>query len=150
MRLVRFMSREELKRYLAGEKLHNRTNWKTAGNRSESVGFCFFDTAVSPEERMHYLTGIVNMQTVVEFEPVEPQIFRTSYGIYRDPSKDDFSGLNVADLITFLTRSVPTQKVLEYSIGDYSNRTLKLIRVGFPNMTQHTIKWQKEVNINES
>lgn len=50
MRYVRFMSIEELNKYLSGEKLKNNTVWRDRGDKTDSVGFCFFDDSESPEE----------------------------------------------------------------------------------------------------
>lgn len=83
-RYVRFMSLEELRKYVRGEPLENHTHWGCG-----SVGFCFFDTSVEPEKRMDYLTGVVDMQVVVEFERVAGPRMRKAYGAYRDPEKDD-------------------------------------------------------------
>lgn len=138
MNLIRFMGSEELEKYIHGDVLHNKTVWREEGSRSDSVGFCFFDTSAAPEERMPYLTGLVDMSVVAEFEPVPETVLKESYGIYRDPAMDDFTILNL------LSNRIPRQRVLEYSTTSYSRKTMKLIRIGIPDMFRHSISWKKE------
>ena len=69
VRYVRFMSEYELKRFQAGEELVNDSDWKKF-NKSESIGFCFFDDEVTPEKRMEYVSGVVNLDRVVVFEHI--------------------------------------------------------------------------------
>lgn len=45
------MSEYELKRFQAGEELVNDSDWKKF-NKSESIGFCFFDDEVTPEKSL--------------------------------------------------------------------------------------------------
>lgn len=65
MRYVRFMSIEELGKYLRGEKLKNHTVWKDRGDKTDSVGFCFFDDSKSPEERLEYYSRGITCSTDV-------------------------------------------------------------------------------------
>ena len=59
------MGIKELRKYLRGEKLENHTEWIWG-----SVGFCFFDMTVKPEERIEYLRGVATMGIVAEFERI--------------------------------------------------------------------------------
>ena len=68
MNYVRFMSINELKKYLSGAVLKNSTDWKRRAKNTGSVGFCFFDDSVEPAERLGYLTGVVNTECVAVFE----------------------------------------------------------------------------------
>ena len=109
------MSLEELRKYVRGEPLENHTHCGCG-----SVGFCFFDTSVEPKNRMDYLTGVVDMQVVVEFERVAGPRMRKAYGVYRDPEKDDLTTFPPA-----------TQFITEYSAEEYSQDTMRLVRVGY-------------------
>ena len=55
MQLCRFMSKEELDRYLAWENLENHTDWKQEHNMTISKGFCFFPVRETdtPEKLIH-------------------------------------------------------------------------------------------------
>ena len=88
MKYVRFMGKEELKKYINGETLHNKTIWRENDGNSGSIGFCFFDDSVDPEERLKYLAGVVDMSTVAVFERTVEDPMRKSTGIYRDPEND--------------------------------------------------------------
>ncbi len=63
-RYVRFMSFKEFMKYMDGLLLVNHTDWRKAAQCTDSVGFCFFDDSVEPEERIEYLTGVVTMECV--------------------------------------------------------------------------------------
>lgn len=78
MRYVRFMSEYELKRFQAGEELVNDSDWKKF-NKSESIGFCFFDDEVTPEKRMEYVSGVVNLDRVVVFEHIGGEPLKKSF-----------------------------------------------------------------------
>ena len=128
-RYVRFMGIKELRKYLRGEKLENHTKWIWG-----SIGFCFFDTSVEPEKRMDYLTGVVDMQVVVEFERVAGPRMRKAYGVYRDTEKDDLTTFPPA-----------TQFIREYSVEEYSQDTMRLVRVGYvADPWERKIAWMEE------
>ena len=80
--------KEELKKYINGETLHNKTIWRENDGNSDSIGFCFFDDSVDPEERLKYLAGVVDMSAVAVFERTVEDPMRKSTGIYRDPEND--------------------------------------------------------------
>ena len=125
MKVYRFMSREELDKYLAGETLENRTEWKRkVHNRSTSVGFCFFVDDVPIESRLHYVSGIVSFQVIAEFEADSGKL-KQSVGFYRDPSKDDG-----------VSWPVPTMAVTEYCTRRYSRESFRLIRFGRVDRTE--------------
>ncbi len=131
MKLIRFMGKDELKKYLQGELMENFTDWKEAGQRSGSIGFCFFDDSEDPVDRMHYLTGIVDMRYCAEFVPVGPIEFRRNYGTYAIPESNLGS---FADLLDLFLKS-KEQLVTEYSVTHYNMQALKLLRVGIPDIT---------------
>ena len=133
MRYVRFMSSNELEKFKQGEVLKNNTDWSKRAN-SGSVGFYFFGDNVKPEDRIKYLTGVVCMDQVAVFEPIGGKPLRISQGLYRDPEKD-----------SLFTYPPATMQVTEYSIKEYSNKTMKLVRAGkVVNTFRRVIEWEDE------
>ena len=129
MKLIRFMGIEELRKYLGGETLTNTTEWRAAGQASDSRGFCFFDDSEPPEKRLSYVSGIVNTNIVAMFETVpfaKIDLFEGS-GRYRDVEKDLPTWV---DLLTFT--NIKFKEVREYSLTEYSNQILRLLKVGKP------------------
>jgi hypothetical protein len=138
MRLIRFMSQGEFDALLAGETLHNtRDHHRYSGGRTNSIGFCFFDLSVPPEKRMEYLSGVVDMDAVIEIDTNAK--LKKGQGIYRDPDQDEIY------LIAAWLGSVepPTIPVREYSLTEYSLDTCKVIRIGKPLPLEHKIIWEE-------
>lgn len=133
MRLIRFMGAVELRKYLNGETLVNIMDWNKAGQRSGSKGFCFFDDSEPPEERLKYVTGVVNTEIVAIFRPVPfaKLELTESYGIYRDNERDlpKLTDLTLTDL---LTRDIKEKRVREYSTTKYNAQILQLEKLGVP------------------
>ena len=133
MRYVRFMSVNELEKFKQGEVLRNNTDWSKRAS-SGSVGFCFFGDNVKPEDRIEYLTGVVCMNRVAVFEPIGGEPLRISQGSYRDPEKD-----------SLFTYPLAMIQVTEYSIKEYSNKTMRLVRAGkVVNAFRRVIEWEDE------
>ena len=128
MRLIRFMGAEELRKYLNGETLTNITDWNKAGQRSGSKGFCFFDDTEPPEERLKYVSGVVNTEIVAIFRPVPfaKLELTESYGIYRDNKRD------LPTLTDLLTWDFKEKRVREYSTTKYNAQILQLEKLGVP------------------
>lgn len=86
VRLIRFMSEEELTDYLKGKTLVNNTKFEQNG----SEGFCFFNAdEIDPVTAQHILSGIATMEFMVVFS-VEERTFETmkkSKGRYHLPGK---------------------------------------------------------------
>ena len=130
-RFVRFMSRRELRKYLAGETLENNTWWFTDKNaHTDSVGFCFFDDSVPPERRMEYVNRVVDLEAVAVFEQIGGEKLKFGRGRYRDPEQDV-----PETMFDFLYKPVKMMPVPEYSTTKYSNKTMRLVRVGMPQVT---------------
>lgn len=129
MRLIRFMGFKELADYLDGNTLRNTTDWNKAGQRSGSKGFCFFDDSEPPEERLPYVSGVVDTELVVMFEvvPFAKIDLHEGFGRYRDTEKDMPT---LEELLTFT--NIKFKKVREYSLTEYSNQILRLLKVGKP------------------
>lgn len=81
----RFMSNEEYRKLMRGETLRNITVQKSIGNKSDSIGFCFFTEP--PEEAIHWLSFIVNSDWCVTLE-IPDGLLTKSKGRYRDVEKD--------------------------------------------------------------
>lgn len=138
MRLIRFMSQGEFDALLSGETLHNtRDHHRYSGGRTNSVGFCFFDLSVPPEKRMEYLTGVVDMDAVVEIDTNAK--LKKGQGIYRDPDQDETSLVNVI----LGKESSPMKVIREYSVTEYGLDTCKVIRIGKPLPLEHKIIWEE-------
>lgn len=141
MKLIRFMGNEELRKYLNGETLTNTTEWRAAGQASDSRGFCFFDDSEPPEKRLSYVSGIVDTDRVAIFETVpfaKIDLFE-SFGRYRDTEKDMPTW---EELLTF--SNIRYKEVREYSLVEYSNQILRLMKVGKPTRGDGwEIDWEK-------
>lgn len=138
MRYVRFMSEYELKRFLEGEELVNDTDWKTC-KKTGSVGFCFFDDEVTPEKRMEYVSGVVNLDRVVVFERIGGEPLKKSFGQYRNPELDKPNNLFEAIFNPIIPMDVP-----EYSTKTYSQKTMKIVKIGkVTGILERKIEWEE-------
>lgn len=151
MRYVRFMSIEELNKYLSGEKMVNNTVWKDGGYKTDAVGFCFFDDSEPPQKRREYCHLTVPSSTDVwaVFEQIGGEPLRKCTATYRDPKKDN---INLEQIISELAmygrfRDIPTMEVTEYSTTEYSQETLKLVAVG--RESHHGIRWLSRAEMEE-
>lgn len=117
MELMRFMGVNELAAFLAGEELENHTDWSKKGQRTKSKGFCFFDLSEPPEERLKYLTGVVDRSFIAVFEVDDGVKLRESYGRYAIPGYG-------------CVFPPPMQNKVEYSTERYSSRTFTIKRFG--------------------
>lgn len=136
MRVVRFMSEEEYQRYWQGEVLRNGTDQREIWAGSSAKGFCFFEVGPAhdtPEERLHYLSGIASMDRCVIME-TDARMTKT-VAKYRNPWLD-----NERCLID----DIPTMERAEYSIEEYSRGKFRPIRVGRPDLWTGTIAWGGE------
>lgn len=124
MNLIRFMSTRELYRFLDGETISGNTEWRREGYASSSKGICFFPADPKPETRLHYLSGVVSFQRVVEFAPCGdlPGI-RMAKGRYRDPKSD----LGFGSVIRMM-------EVDEVCMPKYNYRMLYPLRIGTINI----------------
>ena len=110
MKVFRFMSLEELQKYLNGEELLNTTKHEAHTN---SVGFCFMNYKDNdPEEAIKFLSGIVDDELCAEFETDESNLNK-SYGVYADPYGAFFD----------------TMTEDEYCTQKYSKENFKLLRI---------------------
>lgn len=133
IRVSRYISREELEKFLSGEKLVNKKHHGEK-NKSYSVGFCFlgeetvfrsqYDNkrhSYFPSECLKFLSGIVTPEILAEFE-VNYKHLKKGYGIYADPTTDSFFAEKII--------------VSEYCTEEYSSRNFHL-------------KWYKDLKTGE-
>lgn len=116
MKVFRFMSYEEFKKYMNGESLYNNKKHKAKTN---SIGFCFFDIKdFSPEFAWGFLKGAIFPDICVIFE-VDETLLRKGYGIYSDPNK------TLYELMNFIPKMI---RVSEYCTEKYNKETFKLVK----------------------
>lgn len=120
-KLMRFMGVNELAAFLAGQELENHTDWRERAQSTDSKGFCFFDLSEPPEERLKYLSGVVDRSFVAVFEVEDGVKLRESSGRYAIPGHGDVF-------------PPPMQKKREYSTERYSSRTFTIKRFGVTNL----------------
>lgn len=120
-KLMRFMGVNELAAFLADQELENHTDWRRRAQSTDSTGFCFFDLSEPPEERMKYLSGVVDSSFIAVFEVEDGVKLRESSGRYAIPGHGDIF-------------PPPMQKKREYSTERYSSRTFKIKRFGVTNL----------------
>lgn len=122
MKVFRFMSKEEFKKYKAGELLENN---KKHESKTSSVGFCFFDIKdFEPKNAMHFLSGIVSFDVCAVFE-VDKKILNKTYGVYASPIKR--TG-DIEELINLLKGLNDKFTATEYCTTKYNNKDFKLVK----------------------
>ncbi len=146
MKVFRFMSKVEFEKYK-----HNFTlrNDKKHDGKTNSIGFCFLNLEeYTPEEAMHFLSGIVSFDICAVFETEEK--LNKTYGIYAKPI--DPTGNIMADIINLLSGFNDHFKANEYCITSYNKEKFKLLKYSEniwkqwnPTEIQENLKW-KEVS----
>ena len=81
------MSDIEYRLLMCGDTLTNTTNHAAKGQRSTSIGFCFFTE--EPDKAIHWLSTIVSTDWCVTFD-IPVQLLTKSKAHYRDPEYDSF------------------------------------------------------------
>ena len=110
MKVFRFMSYEELRKYKNGENLYNNTKHQAKTN---SRGFCFFNIDdFKPEYAWIFIKGAISADVCAVFE-VDESLLRKTYGIYNDPNKT---------LEEILNWVIKPMKVDEYCTAKYNNK----------------------------
>ena len=116
----RFMSEAEYDCLISGAKLMNATDHSKSGHKTDSVGFCFFTE--DPEEAIHWLSGCTYPDKCVTME-IPDSMLKESYGIYRDPKKDDLKSGPVVG------GNRPTMRKREYCLTSYSINDVRILSV---------------------
>lgn len=128
MKVLRFMSYDEFKKYKEGQVLENNT--KHLG-KTNSVGFCFLDAdEIDIKQALHFLSGIASFDICAVFETKKK--LNKTYGEYAKPIKD-YDKQNPLqfyyDLI-MLSYDIPENRmrINEYCTKKYSKADFRLIK----------------------
>ena len=142
MKVFRFMSKEEFEKYNKNLTLKNS---KKHNGKTNSIGFCFLNIEeYTPEEAMHFLSGIATFDVCAVFETKEK--LNKTYGIYAKPIKS--TGNIVEDLMNLYGNYMDRFTANEYCITEYNNKTMKLLKYSEkiwnqwnPTEIQSNLKW---------
>ena len=142
MKVFRFMSKEEFEKYNNNLTLKNN---KQHDGKTNSIGFCFLNIdEYTPEEAMHFLSGVVNFDICAVFETNEK--LKKTYGIYAKPI--DPTESIITDMINLFLGFNDSFKANEYCITEYSKETMKLLKYSEkiwdqwnPAEKQSNLKW---------
>ena len=142
MQVFRFMSKVEFEKYRNNFTLKNN---KKHEQKTNSIGFCFLNTEdYTPEEAMHFLSGIVSFDICAVFETEES--LQKTYGVYAKPIKS--TGNPMEDLIKLLCGLNDKFTADEYCTTQYDKKTMKLIKYSEdiwkqwnPSEQQPNLKW---------
>lgn len=132
MKLFRFMSFEEFKKFDDGEELINNTDHsKDNNNKTNSIGFCFFNYAQhKPEEMLHSVFGVATCNICCIFETDRKNVRRT-YGRYSQAIDK-----NTLDRRTIIAH--------EYCTTKYSKENFKLLQWAIPEWSNwDNWEWQQ-------
>lgn len=133
MRVFRFMSMDEFKKYQIGDTLSNDKKHHDCGQKTDSVGFCFMDCDDHcPECAYEFLSGIVSDDVCVVFE-VDESLLTKSEGTYAAPLIND-------DVGWFSTMNVD-----EYCCQSYDKTNFKLLKYCF-NVSWDNFNWIGETD----
>lgn len=122
MKVFRFMSKVEFEKYKHNFNLQNNTKHE---GKTNSVGFCFLDIEeFTPEEAMHFLSGIVTFDVCAVFET--KQELTKTYGVYAKPIES--TGNPMEDLLNIFSGFTDRFTANEYCITEYNQETMKLLK----------------------
>ena len=109
------MSETEYQRLVRGKTLRNTRNHASNGQKTTSVGFCFFTEP--PEEAIHWLSTIVDTDWCVTLD-IPDEMLTESKGLYRDPEEDNKRAWFEEPAAKWRT---------EWCLKKYSTRTARII-----------------------
>lgn len=143
MKVFRFMSKLEFEKYKNDITLINN---KKHDGKTNSIGFCFLNIEeFTPEEAMHFLSGIATFDVCAVFETEEK--LNKTYGIYAKPIKS--TGNPFEDLLNLFSGFTDNFTANEYCITEYSKKTMKLLKYSEeiwrqwdPAEEQKNLKWE--------
>ncbi len=146
MKVFRFMSYDEFKKYKEGQVLENNT--KHIG-KTNSVGFCFLDAdEIDVKQALHFLSGIASFDICAVFETKKK--LNKTYGEYAKPIKDydKQNPLQFYHDLIMLSQDIPENrmKINEYCTKKYSKADFRLIKYSENIWSQwNIIDHQKEL-----
>lgn len=122
MIIHRFMGQREYELLTAGRELYNNTDhWRTRRCHTNSRGFCFF--LEDPDEAVHWLSGIVDLDWCVTMEVPDGWGIQ-SWGDYLDEEKTDLSRpMDLKDALT----NVHHKRRTEICRKRYSTKQVRII-----------------------
>ena len=137
------MSKLEFEKYKNDITLINN---KKHDGKTNSIGFCFLNIEeFTPEEAMHFLSGIATFDVCAVFETEEK--LNKTYGIYAKPIKS--TGNPFEDLLNLFSGYTDNFTANEYCITEYSKKTMKLLKYSEeiwrqwdPAEEQKNLKWE--------
>ncbi len=143
MKVFRFMSKLEFEKYKNDITLINN---KKHDGKTNSIGFCFLNIEeFTPEEAMHFLSGIATFDVCAVFETEEK--LNKTYGIYAKPIKS--TGNPFEDLLNLFSGFTDNFTANEYCVTEYSKKTMKLLKYSEeiwrqwdPAEEQKNLKWE--------
>ena len=143
MKVFRFMSKLEFEKYKNDITLINN---KKHDGKTNSIGFCFLNIEeFTPEEAMHFLSGIATFDVCAVFETEEK--LNKTYGIYAKQIKS--TGNPFEDLLNLFSGFTDNFTANEYCITEYSKKTMKLLKYSEeiwrqwdPAEEQKNLKWE--------
>lgn len=143
MKVFRFMSKLEFEKYKNDITLINN---KRHDGKTNSIGFCFLNIEeFTPEEAMHFLSGIATFDVCAVFETEEK--LNKTYGIYAKPIKS--TGNPFEDLLNLFSGFTDNFTANEYCVTEYSKKTMKLLKYSEeiwrqwdPAEEQKNLKWE--------
>lgn len=146
MKVFRFMSKVEFEKYKNNFILKNN---KKHDGKTNSVGFCFLNIEDhTPEEAMHFLSGIASFDICAVFETTKS--LNKTYGIYAKPLKP--TGNYIQDMMNMLMGFNENFKTDEYCITEYNKQNFKLIKYSEniweqwnPAEEQKSLKWKEGI-----
>lgn len=148
MKLFRFMSNEEFQKYRSGKVLKSKKDHhKISKRRTNSKGFCFFNiNDYTPEEAIHFLSGIVSFDICAVFETNKE--LRKTYGVYAKPITSDGDMLSM--FIKLYSGWEESFTADEYCITEYDKKSFKLLKYSKdiwnqwnPAEIQNDLKWEE-------
>lgn len=146
MKVFRFMSYDEFKKYKEGQVLENNT--KHLG-KTNSVGFCFLDAdEIDVKQALHFLSGIASFDICAVFETKKK--LNKTYGEYAKPIKDydKQNPLQFYHDLIMLSQDIPENRmrINEYCTKKYSKADFRLIKYSENIWSQwNIIDHQKEL-----
>lgn len=146
MKVFRFVSYDEFKKYKKGQVLENNT--KHIG-KTNSVGFCFLDAdEIDVKQALHFLSGIASFDICAVFETKKK--LNKTYGEYAKPIKDydKQNPLQFYHDLIMLSQDIPENrmKINEYCTKKYSKADFRLIKYSENIWSQwNIIDHQKEL-----
>jgi hypothetical protein len=130
MKVYRYMSSEELKKFQKGEEILPLIDHKASGKATDAgKELCFLPERIlfkdsrgtlntfTPIEAYEFMSGVVSDEFLIEFEVLNKAMFKEGSARYADPYGAFFDTIRIKELRT----------------NKYSNKELKIIKAFIPD-----------------